>query len=504
MNPLPRCRFVSILLLSGTLLGGTAPPAAAERPLLAGAEVVALVGLAGDVESERAYGQQLESLLSAAARAEPPPERMVLLLDGGEAGGLAPEPPPGLSVEVRPGNRAAWLALAEELRAVEGPPLTVFAWGHGGLQGSQPVFHVRGPRITPGDLLAAVEGSPRASDWVLFFAGSAPFADGLRGEGRRRLSSEASQTFRSAPVGLDLVLDRLRGRPGSGLEELARRSGPAIGAWYESQRLARTEEPSLWLGRGEPLLLAQLEPPAEAEEAPTIEEAVSAVVGSDPLASALEGAPPLPWPGVERVDPADFPGQPAVVLLRAVETTLADNPAVVEEREEIVQILTSEGAEQGDVQLVYWPPGEKLRILDAEVVLPDGRRALLDPGDVRESALSRPEGYSSPLQKAFSLPELEPGAVMRLRLERQWRRFPLPHVPLEMAVADELPVRRSRITVRVPKGSPLHWTFRTGEMLDGTSLGGAREGLEPELRATPYGEARTWSFENLPPWPVEL
>ena len=64
--------------------------------------------------------------------------------------------PPGLDARVDTISRAAVAALDLPKDA----PLVVFAWGHGGAQGATPVFHVRGPRVTPDDVQAV-------ASWVL-------------------------------------------------------------------------------------------------------------------------------------------------------------------------------------------------------------------------------------------------------------------------------------------------------------------------------------------------
>ena len=85
--------------------------------------------------------------------------------------------------------------------------LVVIAWGHGGRQGSTPVLHVRGPRITAADFKGlARQAAAGESRWVLMFRGSGAFAAELAGEGRQIIASEGETMFSDDPIGMELLL----------------------------------------------------------------------------------------------------------------------------------------------------------------------------------------------------------------------------------------------------------------------------------------------------------
>lgn len=453
-------RFLRLPVAVSIALG--AAPAAAAASHTAGATVVVLNGLAGDVESERAYEEQTRALLERLARPGSRPRALVVLTDAPARVTL----PPGLDARSETISRAAVLGLARTLPA--DAPLVVFAWGHGGMQGPTPVFHVRGPRLTPDDLAAAL-GTRPARAW-LFFRGSGRFAARLAGPDRSLFSSDDAVASSSDPIGFERLLDAWRAREDDAFEALAARVGTTTARWYEAQGIARTEEPTLRAGTAAARGLAD-----------------AAIADETPAPAAASDA----WAGVRPVAPADYPGAAAVVLRRHVRTTIADSPAVVQEVDEFVQILTPAGASAADVAVAYHPPYETVRFDDCEVRRPDGSVTRIEPDEVRHDGTPPPDGYARPQQRSFSLPGAVPGAIVRVHRTSEWRTFPLPGVLLEVPVADALPVRELRIEVRGKADAPLHHVFT-----DGVARAPAEE-------QTTYAVARSWTLRDLPAVPPD-
>lgn len=429
------------------------------------ATVVLLTGLPGDVESERAYEDQLQRVLGVLALPGAQPEQVFVLTDAPSRVRL----PAGLAGEVRGGSRAALLALARDIAARPGP-VVVMLWGHGGPQGTKPVFHVRGPRLDTADLAAfAAAAGERVSRWVLYFPGSGAFAAALRGAGREVLSSEHQVAFRSDPVGMELLVEAWRAEPGLAFPALAERVGHATGAWYESQRLARTEEPTHWTAGSARHLVA---PQAASAPAPA------------PAPGAATRGPE--WEGLAPVTASAFPGQGAVVLRRVHRITLGASPAVVHEVDEFVQVLTEEGASRGDVDVTFWPPDERLAFLDCEVLRRDGTLLRHEVPGAPELQTAPATEYPAAQRRAFSLPGVTPGAILRVHYRSEWQRFPLPHVFLEVPLADEAPIVDLGVEVRVASTTPLHFAVR---------------GLptpEPVSQATPSGRSYSWHVAAVP------
>ena len=222
--------------------GSSAP---VDPPFLpAGATVVLVAGLPGDLESETRYRREMQGWLDWLGGQSPPPQRVIVLGDSAEPSSVAFP----FRFQSSPATRDNWLALGGDLAGVSN--VVAIVWGHGGQQGSAPVFHVRGPRITPADLVAVgdrLSATPAMpSRWLLFFRGSGRFAAALAGPSRLLLSSDHDLAFRSDPQCLPLLQQVLAARSATSFVAVAGELGRAVTGWYETRQLARTEEPTLW------------------------------------------------------------------------------------------------------------------------------------------------------------------------------------------------------------------------------------------------------------------
>src|SRR5882724_360525 len=210
------------------------------------ATVVLLAGLPGDAESEALYREQLQECIDIAV--DQAVHRIVILCDAPES----IQPPSKTDTKVLKADRNNFQKLPEILSG-ETNALLVIAWGHGGRQGNVPVFHVRGPRVTPSDFQKLASSLPATnSSWILMFRASGAFAAQLAAPGRLVIASDFESSFNSDPIALSLLLQRLRTRPAISFTRLANDLGKSIKAWYEERHLARTEEPTLWAGTDKP------------------------------------------------------------------------------------------------------------------------------------------------------------------------------------------------------------------------------------------------------------
>src|SRR5258706_6618964 len=114
--------------------------------------VVLVSGLSGDVESESAYREQLQAWMGILA-ANGQAQKVFVLCDDPETVPVTGSPGTNQASAITAvhADRTNFLGLATRLGT---NPLVVIAWGHGGRQGNESVFHVRGPRITAADFKA--------------------------------------------------------------------------------------------------------------------------------------------------------------------------------------------------------------------------------------------------------------------------------------------------------------------------------------------------------------
>ena len=463
----------ALLLAAITANAALAADVVGERPIVPpGATAILLASVAGDVESERMFSDQLRGWLEVLEAQASPPRRVVVLRDGEFAVPSSTK----LPVEVSAATRAEFLALGAKLAGNTGP-LLVVAFGHGGMQGATPVLHVRGPRLTAPDFKTFADRMPQAeSHWLLFFRGSGAFAAELAGPHRSIIASERDTPFSNDPVGASLVLKSLRANPGIAFSALADELGRATAAWYADRHLARTEDPTLWPPGQPPRVLT----PAE---------------NKGPLASRpARTEPPAPpkselsaeWKSLARADAKNYPGADGVVLRRNVSYTLGSSPAIAAENDEFIQVLTAAGKRLGDFDFAFSPPHEDLTFLACEVLRPDGTLARLDPDEIRETGGSAPGDYKLGRRKMFSLPGVAPGAVLHVHYRSEWKTFPLPHISLSIPIASELPVNDLAVRVTVGGKAPFYFAFDHATPRD------------PQIKQGAYGTDYSWRFEHVP------
>jgi Domain of Unknown Function with PDB structure (DUF3857)/Transglutaminase-like superfamily len=492
------CKLVPIGILA------ILPPVfatAASQFLRPDATYVLLSGLPGDLESESTYRDQLHAWLEFLGTIQP--KQIIALTDNPEGVGLPARGSTNKSLTFFPSSRSNFLAVSSLITGSTNP-LVVVAWGHGGRQGSTPVFHVRGPRITPADFSAfADKTASLESYWLLSFRGSGYFAAKLAGLNREILSSESDTMFNSDPVEMSLILKSIREASADSFETFANKLGRAIAEWYKERNLARTEEPTLWLPNQKPRLLAassedaalaSIDIPAKPSAAATNEirkEITNSNVTADLAAADL----PATWKELKRVDPQNYPDADAIILRKNINYTLAASPAVVTEHDEFVQVLTAEGKRHGDFDISYAPPFEDINFSECEVLSPEGKLARLNPDAIREANDESLGDYKAGRRKFFSLPGIVPGAILHVHYRNEWKKFPLPHVSLEIPVSGELAAMDSILQVTVPKDELFHFAL---ENLSDTVAGrGVPINPDPAIKQTSYGATYTWQFTNL-------
>jgi Domain of Unknown Function with PDB structure (DUF3857)/Transglutaminase-like superfamily len=501
-NPRFGRSFCNFTLAGLLLLLASASVAAAAQFLRPEANYVLVTGLPGDLESESTYRDQLQTWLEILQGIRP--KQIIALTDNPESVSLGVSATANSSITFLPSSRSNFLAVSSLITASTNP-LVVVVWGHGGKQGNTPVFHVRGPRITSADLSAFADKTGLLeSRWILCFRGSGFFAGKLAGSRRQILSSESDTMFNSDPVEMSLMLKIARETATNSFEILAENLGRTTAEWYKERNLARTEEPTLWLENQKPRLLAasseesalaSVDPNSTKSAIKATNELPKTIAGSNTVGEISAADLPAAWKELKRVDARDYPDADAIMLRRRINYTLAASPALVAEHDEFIQILTAEGKRFGDFDISYAPPFEDISFSDCEVLSPQGKLARLNPDAIREANDESLGDYQAGRRKFFSLPGVVPGAILHVHYHNEWKKFPLPHVCLEIPVSGELSALESTLQVSVPKDEPFH--FALENVSDSITIQGSSINPDPAIKQTSYGATYIWQFTNL-------
>ncbi|HEX3799352.1 MAG TPA: DUF3857 domain-containing protein [Verrucomicrobiae bacterium] len=461
----------------------SAEPPTPEPFLPPHANVIVLSGLSGDLQSETSFHAQLNDWLQLLSALPTPPAQIYTFSDDPDSLSLPAQSP----VQKFKSTRENFLSLTNTL-AKQTNPLVVIAWGHGGMQGNTPVFHVAGPRLTAVDFKNFAAQIPSLeSRWLLFFRGSGKFAAQLASEHCFLIASENETTFNSDPIGLPLALKSLRANPSLTFQSLGNELGRVTVAWYQERNLIRTEEPTLWLANATPLELAPPESAITSDKSATNSESPSPSASTSAPGQTVTTNLPAAWTGISRVEPRDYPDVDGVVLRRRIGYTLSGSvPAITSENEDFIQVLTAEGKHLADFDFSYSPPEEDINFLNCEVLESDGKLIALNPDEVRDAAGESWGDYRAARRKIFSLPGAMPGAVLHVRYQTSWKTFPFPYVSMPIPVAADLPILDAAVQVSVPKDAAFHFAFDQLAASD------------PEIKQSTYGSTYSWRFDRLP------
>jgi len=432
--------------------------------------VVIVAGLPGDMESERTFTDETGRLLTLLNNAPMLPKKVVLLSNLS----ALPDFKPNYPLEKLPNDRATFLGLAEKIKTTAAASPVYFLFGHGGTQGSTPVFHVPGPRILPTDLIGVANASP-VSTWLLFFPGSKAFATEVQGPQRAVLATEADLAFTEDPISFGLLLDLMKSD--TDLNVLGPKLGAATDHWYASRSLARTEEPALW---------ANGQPPRKLVGTSLATSPGTSGTTSPGVPVSVDGA----WKAIQPIEAREFPQSDAVILSRQISLLVDDSEQLTEDEDTFLQILTKEGKRFGDFDFSF-SADEDLTISACEIRRPDGQIEQLDPDNIHEATGKAPEGYNAPSQKLFSLPHAEPGSILHVRMQRTQKHFPLPHMFEEVALSADIPIVALKVDISVPEKSAFHFKFIH------------RASSDPIVSRTNYGSTYQWQFQNIPAAPQE-
>ncbi|MGD0920566.1 MAG: DUF3857 and transglutaminase domain-containing protein [Terriglobia bacterium] len=169
----------------------------------------------------------------------------------------------------------------------------------------------------------------------------------------------------------------------------------------------------------------------------------------------------------------------AVVLLNEHVTTVKDNGEIETSYRHAYKILRPEGREYGTIG-VYFDPETRLTYLKAWSISARGDEYEVKEKDAVETGAFGAALYDDTRHKVVRIPAAEAGSVVGYEYVQKRRPKVLQDT---WYVQDEIPVRRARYVLRLPKG----WEFQSVWL------------NHAEQKPEPAGESQwTWELENLP------
>ncbi len=319
---MPFARICLTLAMAWSFL---AAPVAADS-LTKDRAVVILAGLPGDMESDRAYGSEVQKLLATLNGAELKPASVTLLSGlsspAGHQAGL-----PADEVGERPRDVSQARRHAQERSCACACFYRLRPWR---AAGERCGFSCAGAEAD-GGRFSEGGGASDASTWLLFFRGSGVFAAALQGPKRTILATEAEQIFGQDPIEFPLFVDLLGRGAGSRQARATARRGD--GQMVREPFARAHGGAALWIDGQPPRKL------------------IGAGAAGEDAAAGVEPAPPPAlgvtaddaWKSIPAVDAHDYPQSDAVILSRHTAHLIDDNSQVIEDEETFLQILSRAG-----------------------------------------------------------------------------------------------------------------------------------------------------------------
>ncbi|MBC7319475.1 DUF3857 domain-containing protein [bacterium] len=183
----------------------------------------------------------------------------------------------------------------------------------------------------------------------------------------------------------------------------------------------------------------------------------------------------------------DYPDASAIIILDSAERIIKPDGTSSLTYHKVIKILNERGRETyGEVYIPYSLFGERVKILKARTIKPDGTE--VEATAIHDVSLA--EGYhlySDAMAKVISMPSLENNAIIEYAYTiDDLGRGPLgKHFQDEFLFQDFDPMMISRYTLVVPKGTKFYYKMYNGE-------------LEPEVEEKGNTVVYTWEMRNTP------
>jgi hypothetical protein len=156
-----------------------------------------------------------------------------------------------------------------------------------------------------------------------------------------------------------------------------------------------------------------------------------------------------------------------------------------------VKVFNERGRESaGEVRIPYEQGRQEIKVLFARTIRPDGTVVTVGPEDIHDQGYGNGNDYTDARLKAFSMPALEPGAIVDYQYVTEDKA---PYLPGQFwsgwFFAGLEPVKLSRLTITAPKGMALRSDLTNATGID------KKQAPSPDGKSTVY----TWEMKNPEP-----
>lgn len=195
----------------------------------------------------------------------------------------------------------------------------------------------------------------------------------------------------------------------------------------------------------------------------------------DEVKLLLAGAPkPEQWPNASKVTMHDF-----------ADVTIRPDGSSRTVTRQTIRIFAARARDEGEIKIPYNGSFETVKLLRARTIRPNGQVVEVKPADVRSAA---PSDYDDAKVLSFSMPAVEPGAILDYEYVTDQKASQLPghHWSQWYFQSGFDPVLHTRLTVNVPKTLSLRTQMRNTK-------------VEPKKQVSADGQRTqyVWESKNL-------
>ena len=189
----------------------------------------------------------------------------------------------------------------------------------------------------------------------------------------------------------------------------------------------------------------------------------------------LAGAPkPEQWPNASKVTMHDF-----------ADVTIRPDGSSRTVTRQTIRIFAARARDEGEIKIPYNGAFETIKLVRARTIRPNGQVVEVKPADVRSAA---PSDYDDAKVLSFSMPAVEPGAILDYEYVTDQKASQLPghHWSQWYFQSGFDPVLHTRLTVNIPKALNIRTLMRNAK-------------VEPKKQVSADGQRTlyTWESKNL-------